>query len=229
MSTATAPALFENLGHALSTDYFFLREQLADEELDVLRRVREFVDDEVLPVIGGFLERAEVAWPLIRPLRDLRVVGEGSDPSYGCPVLSPSPSGLVAMELNPGGGDLAGLNHGRRRLRAGRESPSRSPDFQGRRPRPREYPQRLCVGGARACGGGLRRSSHLLQAPRTVRTPAVQLPDRPGPSRQDARRDHRDAALLLADRTPGRAGAADAHDRRAGEAQQHAQGPPDLR
>src|SRR5258708_3993094 len=104
MSTATAPALFENLGHALSTDYFFLREQLADEELDVLRRVREFVDDEVLPVIGGYWERAEVPWPLIRRLGDLGIVGEDIDPSYGCPGLSPIACGLVAMELNRGDG-----------------------------------------------------------------------------------------------------------------------------
>jgi glutaryl-CoA dehydrogenase len=45
----TAPALFDELGHSLTTDYFFLREQLTDEQLEVLRRVRVFVDDEVLP------------------------------------------------------------------------------------------------------------------------------------------------------------------------------------
>ena len=36
----TAPALFDDLGHALATDYFFLREQLTEEQLEVLRRVR---------------------------------------------------------------------------------------------------------------------------------------------------------------------------------------------
>jgi glutaryl-CoA dehydrogenase len=107
MSIATAPALFENLGHALYTDYFFLREQLADEELDVLRRVREFVDDEVLPVIGGYWERAEMPWPLIRRLGDLGIVGEDIDAGYGCPELSPIACGLVAMELNRGDGSLA--------------------------------------------------------------------------------------------------------------------------
>ena len=60
MSSATTPTppLSENLGHSLSTDYFFLREQLTENELAVLRRVRQFVDDEVLPVIGGYWERA---------------------------------------------------------------------------------------------------------------------------------------------------------------------------
>jgi glutaryl-CoA dehydrogenase len=60
-----------DLGHALATEYCFLREQLSDEQLEVLRRVRLFVDDEVLPVIGGCWERAEMPWPLIRPLGEL--------------------------------------------------------------------------------------------------------------------------------------------------------------
>jgi glutaryl-CoA dehydrogenase len=107
MSTATAPALFENLGHALPTDYFFLREQLTDEELAVLWRVREFVDNEVLAVIGGYWERAEVPWPLIRRLGDLGIVGEDIDARYGCPGLSPIACGLVAMELSRGDGSLA--------------------------------------------------------------------------------------------------------------------------
>ena len=109
MSTATAPALFENLGHALQTDYFFLREQLTDEELEVFWRVREFVDSEVLPVIGGYWERAEVPWPLVRRLGELGIVGEDINGSYGCPGLSPIACGLVAMELSRGDGSVATL------------------------------------------------------------------------------------------------------------------------
>ena len=104
----TAPALFEDLGHALATDYFFLREQLSDEQLEVLRRVRRFVDDEVLPEIGGYWERAEMPWPLIRRLGELGVVGEDIH-GYGCPGLDPISSGLVHMELNRGDGSLGTL------------------------------------------------------------------------------------------------------------------------
>jgi glutaryl-CoA dehydrogenase len=101
----TAPALFEDLGHALATDYFFLREQLSDEQLELLRRVRVFVDDEVLPVIGGYWERAELPWPLIRRLGELGIVGEEIE-GYGCPGLDPIASGLVQMELSRGDGSL---------------------------------------------------------------------------------------------------------------------------
>jgi glutaryl-CoA dehydrogenase len=101
----TAPALFDELGHSLVTDYFFLREQLSTEQLDLLRRVRLFVDDEVLPVIGGYWERAEMPWPLIRRLGELGIVGEDIH-GYGCPGFDPISSGLVHMELNRGDGSL---------------------------------------------------------------------------------------------------------------------------
>ncbi len=101
----TAPDLFEDLGHSLATDYFFLREQLTDEQLELLRRVRVFVDDEVLPVIGGYWERAEMPWPLIRRLGELGIVGEDIQ-GYGCPGLDPIACGLVHMELNRGDGSL---------------------------------------------------------------------------------------------------------------------------
>ena len=44
---STAPQLTEDLAQARATDYFFLREQLTEEQLDVLRRVRSFVDEDV--------------------------------------------------------------------------------------------------------------------------------------------------------------------------------------
>jgi len=101
----TAPELFQDLGHALATDYFFLREQLTGEQLEMLRRVRVFVDDEVLPVIGGYWERAEMPWQLIRRLGELGVVGEDIH-GYGCPGLDPIATGLIHMELNRGDGSL---------------------------------------------------------------------------------------------------------------------------
>ncbi|HXD67868.1 MAG TPA: acyl-CoA dehydrogenase family protein [Solirubrobacteraceae bacterium] len=104
-TTTPTPPLLENLGHSLSTDYFFLREQLTEDELEVLRRVRGFVEDEVLSVIGGYWERAELPWPLIRRLGELGIVGEDIN-GYGCPGLSPIACGLMHMELNRGDGSL---------------------------------------------------------------------------------------------------------------------------
>jgi glutaryl-CoA dehydrogenase len=103
--TATEPALFDGLGRALGTDYMLLREELTDDELDVLGRVRAFVDGEVLPVINDYWERAELPWPLIDRLGELGIVGEDIR-GYGCPGLSPIACGLVNMELNRGDGSL---------------------------------------------------------------------------------------------------------------------------
>jgi hypothetical protein len=49
-----------DIGRALGTDYFLLRSELTGEELEYLDRTRRFVDDEVLPVMPAYWERAEL-------------------------------------------------------------------------------------------------------------------------------------------------------------------------
>ena len=77
----------------------------ADDELDYLDRTRRFVDDELLPVIGDYWERAEFPLPLARRLGELGLIGDGIE-GYGCPPMSPIAAGLVHMELNRGDGSL---------------------------------------------------------------------------------------------------------------------------
>jgi glutaryl-CoA dehydrogenase len=93
------------IGDALGTDYLDLKDQLSPGQLDYLRRTREFVDHEVLPVINGYWERAEFPWPLVAKLAKLGVVGDGIE-GYGCPPLDPLSRGLVYMELSRGDGSL---------------------------------------------------------------------------------------------------------------------------
>ena len=93
------------IGDALGTDYFFLKEQMTPQQLDYLRRTREFVDHQVLPVINGYWERAEFPWPLVEQLAKLGIVGDGID-GYGCPPMDPLSAGLIHMELNRGDGSL---------------------------------------------------------------------------------------------------------------------------
>ena len=97
--------MYDNIGRSLQTDYFHIGDQLTPQERDYWRRTRDFVDDEVLPVINGYWERAEFPWPLIEKLATLNVVGDGID-GYGCPQMSPLAAGLVHMELNRGDGSL---------------------------------------------------------------------------------------------------------------------------
>ena len=75
---AAAPArpapTYSDVGKALGTDYFLLRDQLSEEELDYLDRTRRFVDDELLPAIGDYWERAEFPLELARRLGDPRTL-----------------------------------------------------------------------------------------------------------------------------------------------------------
>jgi glutaryl-CoA dehydrogenase len=102
----TASAMpYTHLGEALATDYLLVREQFSDEEWDRFIATRRFVDDEVLPVINDFWERAEPPWPLLPKLAELGVVGEDIE-GYGCPGMSPLAVGLVHMELHRGDGSV---------------------------------------------------------------------------------------------------------------------------
>jgi glutaryl-CoA dehydrogenase len=96
---------YSDVGKALGTDYFLIRDQLSAEELDYLDRTRRFVEDEVLPVIGDYWERAEFPIELARRLGELGLIGDGIE-GYGCPTMSPLAAGLIHMELNRGDGSL---------------------------------------------------------------------------------------------------------------------------
>jgi glutaryl-CoA dehydrogenase len=91
--------MYNDIGKALGTDYFHIRDELSDEELDYLERTRRFVEHELLPVIGDYWERA------VRRLGELGLVGDGIE-GYGCPAMSPLAAGLVSMEINRGDGSV---------------------------------------------------------------------------------------------------------------------------
>ncbi len=97
--------MYETIGRSRGTDFFRIADQLTDEERAYWRRTRDFVDDEVLPVINDYWERAEFPYPLIETLAKLGIVGDGIV-GYGCPPMSPISCGLIHMELNRGDGSL---------------------------------------------------------------------------------------------------------------------------
>jgi glutaryl-CoA dehydrogenase len=100
-----AADLRAGIGEALSTDYFLLREEFTSGQRDYLLRTRAFVQEEVLPVINGYWERAEFPWPLVEKLGETGLVGDGIE-GYGCPTMDALSAGLIHMELNRGDGSL---------------------------------------------------------------------------------------------------------------------------
>lgn len=91
---------------SLGTDYYLMDELLTDEERDVRDRVRDFCDREVIPIISGYVDRAEVPEQLIPKIAELGVVG-GTIQGYGCAGLSTVGAGLVAMEMARGDGSVS--------------------------------------------------------------------------------------------------------------------------
>jgi glutaryl-CoA dehydrogenase len=97
--------MFDDIARARGTDFFKIADQLTPEERDHWNRARRFVDDEVLPAINDYWERAEFPRDLVRRLGELGLVGDGIT-GYGCPPMSPIATGLVHLELNRGDGSI---------------------------------------------------------------------------------------------------------------------------
>jgi glutaryl-CoA dehydrogenase len=79
-------------------DHLLVWDGLTPAEADYRLRTRRFVDEHVLPEIGGYWERAEFPRPLVAKMAALGIVGDGIA-GYGCPDMSPMAQGLVQMEL----------------------------------------------------------------------------------------------------------------------------------
>jgi glutaryl-CoA dehydrogenase len=90
---------------ASTSDFYLMDELLTAEDLEVRERVRAFGDAEVLPIIGGFWERAEFPFELVPKMAELGIVG-GTISGYGCPGMTAVQAGLVAMELTRADGSV---------------------------------------------------------------------------------------------------------------------------
>ena len=90
---------------ARAADYYQLDEQLTDDERAIRDRVRAFGENEVLPVINDYWERAEFPFELVPKLAELGVAGTTID-GYGCPGMSRLAAGIVSRELARTDGSL---------------------------------------------------------------------------------------------------------------------------
>ena len=90
---------------SLGTDYYLLDELLTDEEREIRDKVRSFADQEVIPVINDYWEKAEFPFELVPKLAELNLAG-GPIEGYGCPGMSQVAMGLAAIELARGDGSF---------------------------------------------------------------------------------------------------------------------------
>ncbi|CAN6861358.1 unnamed protein product [Brassica oleracea] len=82
-----------------ASDYYHFIELLTPEEQAVRKRVREFMEKEVAPIMTEYWEKAEFPLHIIPKLGALGVVG-GSIKGYGCPGLSITANAIATSEIS---------------------------------------------------------------------------------------------------------------------------------
>lgn len=87
------------------SDLFAFRETLTPRERALSRRIREFVDGSVLPIINEAWERAEFPQQLLPGLSELGISGTVIS-GYGGPGMTLREQGLTAFELSRGDGSV---------------------------------------------------------------------------------------------------------------------------
>ena len=83
-------------------DYFNIDSLLAEDELLVRSTVREFVDDQVLPVIEQHNRAGTFPIDLVGKMAGLGLFGATLPPKYGCAGMNNVAYGLVMQELERG-------------------------------------------------------------------------------------------------------------------------------
>ncbi|HEY4604907.1 MAG TPA: acyl-CoA dehydrogenase family protein [Blastococcus sp.] len=90
----------------ISSDFYDLEALLSDDDRALLHRVREFMDEQVEPVINEYWTRGKFPRELIPGLAELGIAGAQYS-GYGCPGLSALTDGMLAMELSRGDPSMA--------------------------------------------------------------------------------------------------------------------------
>jgi glutaryl-CoA dehydrogenase len=98
--------LKQSLGQSLGTDIYLMDELLTEEERRIRDKVRAFSDQDVIPIINDYWERAAFPFELIPRLAALNIAGTDIQ-GYGCPGMSAIASGLVMLELARGDASVA--------------------------------------------------------------------------------------------------------------------------
>src|SRR5580693_9591219 len=100
-------ALAEDIGISRETDYFLMKDQLTDQEIEIMYKVRAFGEAEILPIVNDYWERGEFPFELIPKLAALNIVGDHNLGDHGCTSMSAVAAGLVTYELSRIDGSIA--------------------------------------------------------------------------------------------------------------------------
>ena len=85
-----------------SPDFYNIDDLLSDEEKMIRESVRQWIDENVLPIIEGYYQDAKFPTDLIPQLAALGVLGANLPEQYGCAGVNNVAYGLMMQELERG-------------------------------------------------------------------------------------------------------------------------------
>jgi len=83
-------------------DYFDIESLLSEEERMIRDTVRDFVDNEVIPIIEEYNRKSEFPIHLVNKMAELGLFGPTLPAKYGCAELNNVSYGLIMQELERG-------------------------------------------------------------------------------------------------------------------------------
>jgi glutaryl-CoA dehydrogenase len=83
-------------------DYFNIESLLEEDEIMVRNSVREFVDEEIIPIIESHYREGKFPFHLVNELGKLGLFGSTLPQKYGCAEMNNVAYGLVMQELERG-------------------------------------------------------------------------------------------------------------------------------
>ena len=90
----------------VGVDYYNIKSLLSEEEIMIRDTVREFVSDEVIPIIEDYNRKAKFPMHLISKMGELGLFGSTLPQEYGCAEMNNVAYGLVMQELERGDSGL---------------------------------------------------------------------------------------------------------------------------
>jgi glutaryl-CoA dehydrogenase len=90
----------------VGVDYYNIESLLSEEEILIRNTVREFVSNEVIPIIEEFNRKSEFPINLIPKMGELGLFGSNLPQKYGCAEMNNTAYGLVMQELERGDSGL---------------------------------------------------------------------------------------------------------------------------
>lgn len=86
----------------IGVDYFNINSLLSEEEIMIRDAVREFVSDEIIPIIEQYNREAKFPSQVIPKMAEMGLFGPTLSTKYGCAELNNVAYGLIMQELERG-------------------------------------------------------------------------------------------------------------------------------